>query len=349
MRIPKRHRRALAIVAIALLFALLVEKASSQRASNYVKRVANAYATGVANELFGETAESAATPLAPVSTADVTANGLLGGGPPHEFPFYAEAPAAYGAFGTSTAASPGPDVDNVDDPTGTVGSGRLVATSTASHRPGTAGRRRTVGSGGGANIGSSSGSGVARVPPTAGSATNSQAESGSATAETEVADAVEAPLVEHPPASPVVDAAAALAVNPFVTSLLSALAEVGESDGAVGTDEGFATSPNQGDPHTFGGLADDLLAPDALSAVGADPVTDEANPTMLGAGAALGLYSPALLAQAPGPADLADQPPGGPGFVVVLSEPAALAVFGVGLLALGSRLRRARRARSVQA
>ena len=145
-----------------------------------------------------------------------------------------------------------------------------------------------------------------------------------------------------------------LSAPPFLATLLSEIAEDAAADAQADLDNGSWTGSGR-DAGDYliesGGVTGSPVEPDrlldatalstalALEVVIGEPrlaAPSRTNP--LASQAALGLL----------PAELTSRAPVSPGFRAVLSEPAALTVLGVGLLALGSRLRRARRARSTR-
>ena len=345
MSFPRRYRGLVVVVAFALLLGL-ADKAFSYRLASF--------ATNVVGDVIAEVAELTAPPAPNPQTAIAPARAVWDPAR-FEFPSSADNPGAYGAFpfgdqpwislGTplridldATAAheSPGPTSASFQNPGA---SQRNMA------------RQGMTGSGGPGSGGASSDEGAARLMSTA-------------------VAAIHGPQAEAAGSAITAAGLATEAVDSLETSLVAGLwpelgsggrpSSLGGSGGELSRDP---NQPGAGDIGAFGDTEygpvspSDLVAPGSLSeALALDSTTGGPGldvPTVLEVSAvldvpgaassdlgldwlrqlrsesALDLSPAALTGESASPADAA----------LVISEPAMMAMFGIGLLALASRLR----------
>jgi len=355
MSIPKRYRGLIVVVAAALLL-VLADKAFSSRLANF--------ATSVVGDLIGEVAELAAPESLSRQTAVAPASPLWDG-PRLEFQL-AEFPAAFSAFSYGDQPRISLGTPLVLDLDSTRGHQRPGPRATASFQNPSASQRSMArqgmaGRGGPGSGGTSSGGGMASPMSAVAAIQEPQAEA--AGAATLSADLTTAPVVESLETSLVAE----------LWPQLRSGGGPGGAGGAGGAGGGPFTDPNQTGAEDTGAFGDtqygtaspsDLNAPSSLAEA---LVLDSANggpgldvPTVLKVSAVLDVPGTApsdlgldWLGQLGAedvldlsPAALAGDSSSPKNAVSVLSEPAVMAVFGVGLLALAGRLRsRLRRAR----
>ncbi len=373
MSIPGRYRGLVVVVAVALLLGL-ADKAFSYRLATF--------ATNVVSDLIAEVAELTAGQPPSRQTAIAPARPLWDGSR-FQFPSSAENPGAYGAFAfgdqpwISLGAPLRIDLD------ATLANERPGPTSASSLNPGVGQRstaRRNMARNSGSGTGGASSGGVGSPAVAAGSAASSSADLAASSADLATSSADLATSSADLATSAAVGDVELDVETSALAERWSQLENSGTTGGRGGSTEGRSTDPNQiaaGDIGAFGDLAyspdppSDLTGPVFLSEVlaldeaiggpglgvqnvlGESAVTDVAGSDP----SALGLEWLRLLSPEAG-LDLDLRSPGGASLrigesssqedaVIVLSEPALLAVFGIGLVALASRLRsNLRRARS---
>jgi hypothetical protein len=320
MPLPRPSRPVLALVAMALMLGTVSRTAWSQKVSDY--------ATDIVRELVAGVTALATSPQEPVPTA-VASHGPTMNSLGFDFAPFADAPEAYREFASLELPNSSLAYPVVMDIEATNTSGRLSLASLAATQGLGAGGHRS-GEPRGSGFGSSPLAGTASgLAPVEGDARSSHAETtagpGAAPAQKEEVSG---------------SSGAALMASPLVASLLSEL-DSARAFGELDDVDEELTGLHQFDAgHRTGleGWGDDSLSLEDPTVPGALPKVPVLDSLTEGAG----LDGPALAQPGWGPSLVADSSNLAMS-VAIISEPATLAILGIGLVAVASRMRSTRR------